>query len=163
DFGNAFIYTGGTNGVKAQKNVSFPTDGGSISIAAGGNIVGAHVTGGVMDWQPRAGRGGTGLQQVPTQWGTGLSAVSWNVGSLGGGDLAIRAGGNVLDLSAAIADSGIEQTTDVLTQFRGGVLSLDAGGDVTSVMLNMTRGDNRVRADGALNTRVDDASGFVIG
>ncbi len=157
DFGGASIYTAGTPafaagstpGVTPLRDTVFPTDGGSISISAGGNIAGARVIGGVGGWQPRAGRGGT-TTAVPTQWGTNLSAFNWNVGSFGGGDLAVRAGRDIVELSAAVADSAIEKTPDVLTQFQGGVLSVDAGGDISSVMLHMTRGDNRIRADGAL-------------
>ena len=47
-----------------------------------------------------------GAPASPPGWGTDLRRFAWNAGTLGGGDLVVRAGHDIRDLSAAAADSG---------------------------------------------------------
>jgi len=142
-------YTAGIPGADTlrpnNRQIMFATQGGQLSLTAGRDIIGRPVTQAVGEWQVRQGR--TVEQQ--TRWGNALSQFGWNTGTLGGGDIAIRAGNDVRDLSVAAADSALELVEGTLTHFRGGVLGIEAGGDISSAYVHATRGVNRLHADGA--------------
>jgi filamentous hemagglutinin len=144
-------YTGGLAGALTeqpnnnQRQIVFATDGGQLSLHAGRDLVGNPVTQAIGNWEIRGGRDST--QQ--TRWGTRPAQFKWNAGTLGGGDIDIRAGRDVLDLSVAAADSAIELVPDTLTQFKGGVLDIDAGRDISSAYVHATHGVNRLHAEGS--------------
>ncbi len=124
---------------------NFPSQGGAIRINAGGDILGAPVQQSVTGWQLREGNG----VKVPTQWGVDLDQFGWNLGSLGGGDVAISAGGSILELSAAAADSYYNPTltgTPVYTPSGG--LAVTAGGDIGSSQFFVATGPSLLRAGG---------------
>ena len=50
----------------------------------------------------------------------------WNAGTFGGGDLVVRAGHDIRDLSAAAADSG-SIVNGAVSRYGGGVLDLRRG------------------------------------
>jgi hypothetical protein len=120
----ASVYTSGLSGVTTAVTVgsgkqaaSFPTDGGNVVIAAGGNVVGAPFLNAALDggdfsvtgWQPHGlttVATATGTQRVGA-YGVNFDAFDWNVGALGGGDLTVSAGGKVSNLSAATAASSL--------------------------------------------------------
>jgi len=147
------VYTGGVAGAPtlgSSRLTTFPTLGGQLQINAGRDIVGhdddhSAVVQSSSQWEPRQGRLGTSL------WGLEVGKFGWNAGTLGGGDLSMSAGRDVREISAAAADSAIESSPDELTRFTGGVLSVEAGGDISSALLHVTHGENRIRAEGALD------------
>src|SRR6185369_9405086 len=89
----------------------FPTGGGALSMQAGRDILGLAVSTSPGQWQPREGRPATeeSPEAVPTRWGVDVARFGWNAGSLGGGDVSVRAGHNVMNLSVAAADGGIQK------------------------------------------------------
>jgi hypothetical protein len=109
-------------------------------------VQGAAVTQSVGEWQVRQGRA---TPTSPPGWGTDFRRFAWNAGTFGGGDIVVRAGHDIRDLSAAAADSASIVNGGV-NRFGGGVLRFDADNDITSAYLHLTRGDNVLRAGGEL-------------
>jgi hypothetical protein len=125
---------------------NFPTDGGAIRIDAGGDIQGAAVQQSVAGWQLRQ-----GFNKKPVTWGVDLDDLGWNVSSLGGGDVAIQAGGSINQLSAAAADS-LYQVKGVPSIFTpSGGLEVTAGGDIGSSQFFLAEGVGLLRAGGAFS------------
>ena len=153
----ASVYTAGkpaakTVVVKDGRVFGFATAGGQLSLIAGRNLVGSPVQQAVGIWQERAGSPATpeSPEAVETQWGIDFEDFGWNAGSFGGGDVNVRAGGNVLNASIAAANSGKQQSNGSITEYGGGVLSIEAGGDISSLHANVTHGTNGIRAASAL-------------
>ena len=146
------IYTGGIPGapVLGAGAYNFPDRGGNVSIHAGHDVVGAAVTQSVTDWQPRQGELDGAVPDFPTRLGVNLSRFGWNAATLGGGDLAVVAGNDINNLSAAAADTLVELSRNQLSRFGGGSLSVSAGNDVNSALLYVGRGEAKVLADGSL-------------
>ena len=168
--GAGAVYTGGlapanSKGPAPYVNgtilMNFGVDGGSVRLAAGGNVVGAPVgvtdpnsdggDFGVTGWQLRQGSG-----VKPAQYGFDYGSFDWDVGSLAGGDVRVSAGGNITDLSAAVADSFAAAANSLNAQSTrygaGGGLAVHAGGDIDSPQIYVADGAGVLTADGALGT-----------
>ena len=125
---------------------NFPTDGGAIRVDAGGDIQGAAVQQSVAGWQLRQGN-----SNKPAMWGVDLDELGWNISSLGGGDVAIQAGGSIDQLSAAAADS-LYHPKGVASIFTpSGGLQVTAGGDIGSSQFYLAEGTGLLRAGGAFS------------
>ncbi|MBT9487965.1 MAG: filamentous hemagglutinin family protein [Rubrivivax sp.] len=103
--------------------------GGSISLDAGGDVLGVLGASNLpADW---AWRGSDGTHAT---WWSRYDRFSAGVASFGGGDLAVRAGGSVIDLAAATASSGwlpASATAAVgAATYGGGALTVMAGADL---------------------------------
>mgnify|MGYP003700520039 CR=1 FL=1 len=145
-------------------------DGGDISIAVGGDIAAKASTQQLTDWQVvfggetgdiRITRGGGTL---PTMWMIRPDRFAQNLGTLGGGDVHIAAGGDVSNLSVVLPTSGrpdgdgfgygpfsgqfTTAGTNAITEFGGGDLSLAVAGNLSSARLLVARGDASVRVGG---------------
>src|SRR6202011_1767266 len=129
----------------------FPTHGGDVSIVSGRDIVGSAVTQSVMAWQPRQGNA-----KNPAQWGVDLAQFGWNAGALGGGDLVLSAGHNILNITAAAADSRSVDASGAATAFGGGGLSVSAGHDVASGQFFIAKGTGVLDAGGSFSVRRPD-------
>ncbi len=113
----------------------YPTHGGNVGLSAGGDIFGIQTGQLVSDWMVRAGTWNgdpSDTTRTPTAWGINVSGgtaneavegtdqdgnpivvnvkggrfFNQNVGALGGGDVSVRAGGDVSDLSVMIPTTG---------------------------------------------------------
>ena len=156
----ASAYTGGVAGAASQlvRNtttvsalVLFPDQGGSLSLSAGRDVVGSAQAQSVSTWQAR----GTRVSANATAarlYGVNAARFGWNLGSLGGGDIQIRAGRDVYNLSAAAADSALVDGNGQLNRFGGGSLSVDAARNIATDMFYGGRGVVSLRADGAVNS-----------
>jgi hypothetical protein len=113
-----------------QKPINFLTDGGSLTVNAGNDVTGQDQIDpqSASNWQGRNVKGGLGF------YGLNLAAYDqdpWSLASFGGGDVNITAGRDVMNVSAAAADSlALSGTTQ--THFRSGGLTVNAGRDITS-------------------------------
>jgi filamentous hemagglutinin family protein len=166
--GMAAAYTGGLAPANVLGPVSynggltanFGSGGGNVRLSAGGDVVGSPVgatyansDGGnysVTGWLLH--QGGAG---VPAQYGVDYGAFDWNVGALGGGDVAVTAGNNVTNLSAAAADSLVsgantQQGTNPVLYGAGGGLSITAGGDIGTAQIFVADGVGTLIAGGGL-------------
>lgn len=103
--------------------------GGSVSLDAGRDVLGVIGTSNLpADW---AWRGSDGTHAT---WWSRYDRFSAGVATFGGGDLAVRAGGSVIDLAAATASSGwlpASPTAPVgAATYGGGTLTVQAGADL---------------------------------
>jgi hypothetical protein len=159
----ATVYTGGIQGAPSITGdtgvpVSFPTDGGNITVNAGRDVIGAPVTQAVDQWNPRF------EPNVAAIWGVDFQEFGWNIGALGGGNVVINAGRNAIDLTAAVADS-LTYAADGVTPiaFGGGNLTVTTGGDVGSGLFYVGNGVGRIDAGGALTSTLNDSHGDPLG
>jgi len=146
-------------GSGSRQSMNFGTDGGNASIVAGRDVLGSPVSGdsgdySVTGWQVRAVKGGV------AEYGDNLAAFDWNVGALAGGDVTVKAGGSVEELSAATADSLALNGT---TYGAGGGLSITAAGDIGSVQIDVASGQGTLKAGGGLTTPLTSSSGLAVG
>ncbi len=158
----ATIYTAGRIGAEdteAGGNNRWAVDGGGISLQAGGQISGAIGSGDlwVNEWlrRPR-----TTLPQLQTgqktDWWTYRPRFQQGIGTLGGGDIDVVAGGDVRHLDAMLPTSGRTYTDDAgvrqVDVQGGGNLTLRAGGDIAGGSFLVGRGSGRVEAGGDIGT-----------
>jgi hypothetical protein len=139
---------------------SFPTGGGPLVVRAGGDIQGSVLTDpGPSNWLLY--QGGTSYSVVapdgtvttavaPAQWGINLSAFNWNFGTLGGGDLSLTAGGNILTVTGASTDTRVATPGSAPLLTASGGLAVYAGKDIASAQLYLADGTGTVTANGAL-------------
>ncbi|ATG92344.1 filamentous haemagglutinin family protein [Methylomonas koyamae] len=164
--------------------VEYPFDGGNIGLSAGGNVVGAASNQFMSDWLQRAGNwnpnDGIGPQDRPTTWGIMFDGLGKdtnnyninnklgfreNVGALGGGNVSVKAGADIRDLSVMLPTSakpvgdGSHNEWQVLG---GGDLTVVAGGDIAGGVFYVDRGSATLRAAGAVGGGSQFKSGPVI-
>lgn len=146
------VYTGGLPGSPSRFQAgvgtfNFATGGGQLSLNASRDIAGFVVAQSPSDWLSRQ---SSVAQQG--QWAVDLPRFGWNAGSFGGGDVTVRAGHDVSDLTVAAVGTAIETpaNSNVLTRFDGGVLALEAGNNLLGPMVNAAHGVNRLLAGGSI-------------
>ncbi|BBA32321.1 uncharacterized protein sS8_0353 [Methylocaldum marinum] len=157
----------------------YPVDGGDISIHVEGDINGAP-TKQLFDWLVRTGSWQTRDQTElarPTAWALALDTIGTsqfvipadalgfrqNVGALGGGDVDIRAGGSIFDLSVVIPTTGkqvgkLERVSRGQPVFSsnevnirgGGDLAVKAAGDVLGGVFYVASGEGGIMAGGQI-------------
>ena len=127
---------------------SFPSQGGNVLVSAGRDIQGAPVSQSISDWQVR--QGNTSSRPQPVQWGVDLNQFGWNIGALGGGDVRLTAGRDILNVSAAASDSEFV-SNGAVTHVNSGGLEVSAGGDVGSGQFYVADGIGTLRAGGAFS------------
>ncbi len=153
----------GGSGVNAY-SPSYPTAGGDISISAASDIRSAPSEQLVTDWLWRRGTLSsdgvtfTNLSQT-TSWWIVFNAFQQGIGALGGGNITLNAGANIVDVSAVIPTTGQlrvatgTQATDTnLSVLGGGTLSVRAGGNVESGVFEDDWGNAAINAGGALSS-----------
>lgn len=158
----AGIYTAGRIGAADAANTGsahydrWAVDGGSISIAAGGRLAGADSAAGdlwINEWlrRPRQSNAAFATLQ-PTDWWSHRPRFQQGVGTLGGGDIDIVAGGSISNLAAMLPTSGrTYRDSDGVRQVDvqgGGNLSVRAGEDLVGSSFLVARGTGRVEAAG---------------
>ncbi|BCO30050.1 hypothetical protein TspCOW1_01530 [Thiohalobacter sp. COW1] len=152
----------------------FPVDGGDVSVRAGGNILGATAPALPTEWQPRIGEptpdGDPDFQgrelaldegAVPSHWGLAFHRFANGIGALGGGEVDIRAGGDLRRLTLAIPTTGRTldgAVTDTNGDFvvaqeitevaGGGVLRVGLGGDMHDSLFYLGDGVADIRVAG---------------
>lgn len=156
---SAMVYTGGRPigageqpGFTPQAHAVYPTGGGDISIAAGGSLYGVPEDQLITAYVQKQGdsEGNTG---VPTSWWINFDNFKQGVGALGGGNVSLRAGGDISNLSAVIPTVGWvsgDATTGTVNIRNGGSLRVDALGDIISGVYYVGRGDATIDSGGAI-------------
>lgn len=153
--------------------VEYPLDGGDLSLTAGGNINGASSSQFLSDWLQHIGGSPNLGSIVATAWGIAFDAPSGplsvenqkfgfreNIGALGGGNVRIRAGADIQDLSVMLPTSakpignvdingGAVGNNALLIQ-GGGNLDMQAGGDIAGGVFYVDKGVANIRAHGAI-------------
>jgi filamentous hemagglutinin len=134
---------------KGTGPMTYVTGGGSVEVEAGGNVLAAAVAGSVADWQPRDNANAASAGVWATNF-TNFDKNPWSFATFGGGDIDVRAGGNVTTVTAAAADSMNYNTTAQL--YPGGGLAVSAGGNITAGQFFVADGLAILKASGAVDT-----------
>jgi len=115
----------------------------------------------VNSWLFRQGRAKDDGSFETTSNGTALATAWWarpeyfnqGIATLGGGDIAVRAGGNVSNLSvSAPTNARVDSTTRILNEQGGGDVSVRAGQDIRGGSLYVQKGNGLLRAEGAVTS-----------
>jgi filamentous hemagglutinin family protein len=153
--------------------VAFPEHGGDIVINAAGDVTGANDSYLITNWLHRVGnpvREIPGRGQLATSWGIDFQYFNNGIGTLGGGDLTLNAGGNIKDLVLASPTTG-KQVGDVTldsefifhvaqnsVQVLGqGDINLQAAGDIERSMVYVGNGNLDITAGGNIGNNMDDS------
>ncbi len=153
---------------------AFPTGGGDVSVRAGGGVVSETGPSGLItDWLYRQGNtSGTSVQFRDPGWWPQIAQFSNGVAALGGGDVAVTAGGRVANLLAATVTNARQPATfnqpvdsSLKVVQGGGDLKVRAGGDIEGGLFHVDRGTAVLRSGGSLReglARATEAVGTVL-
>jgi filamentous hemagglutinin len=146
---------------------AYPTGGGNISVFAADDIRSATSGELISDWLGR--RGPDGAAYGPTSdttWWIVFDAFQQGIGALGGGNLSLSAGRDIVNVGAVIPTTGLllvaaggTPTAADLMVMGGGNLSVRAGGSVISGVFEDDWGNASISAGGALTTSADSTFG----
>jgi filamentous hemagglutinin len=160
------IYTAGTAGPGLPiddtpnsqfQDMPYPVGGGNIDIRVGQDVVGAPTNQLFTDWLWRVGISPSDPQGYqPTAWAPSYGYFEQGIGALGGGDVTVVAGRNILDLGANVPSTGVplgtgQAASTTLSQVNDGVLRITAGGDIEGGKFLDMAGDAFISAGGAIN------------
>lgn len=148
------------DGVFETSLANYARAGGSVDIAAQRDVIGAATPQLPSSWlwrlgaterDPNTGEYRDGNQ--PT-WFPRADMFRHNVGALAGGDVTVRAGRDLRDLSAMLPTIGrmnsLKPDPGKLVVEGGGDLRIDAGRDIAGGQFLVARGDARIRAGGSI-------------
>lgn len=149
----------------------YPENGGDITIRAANDIIGGGSDQFPSAWLWRlglaAGQGGTfspanstsGRPYEQSTWFVKFSAFKAGIGALGGGNVTLEAGNDVVDASVNIASTGrttgnrfVGDVPSRLVMTGGGDLVVDAGGDILSGVYYVGDGTAQLNAGGVFGT-----------
>ena len=138
----------------ADPRVNFTEGGGSITLTAGGSIASTIQDPLASSWlfrQGRADANGLALDSRSPAWWPRFDFFRQSVGALGGGDIVIRAKGNIENVSASIGTSGRLVLTgnpllDQAVINGGGDLTVRAEGSIRSGSFAVMQGSARLVA-----------------
>jgi filamentous hemagglutinin len=114
----------------SQAQLNFPTDGGSVVVNAGADVVGQDMADPESPayWLARNAKNGEGFYSVNLP---AFENSPWSLATFGGGDLSITAGQDVVGVAAAVADS-LYLSGSTQTHFASGGMTVTAGRDITT-------------------------------
>lgn len=145
-FGNqaSVIYTAGIAGpgvtigndqsVGGLNNLAYPTNGGDISLAAGRDVIGPQSRELFTDWLWRSG-GAFATVPTTTAWTVAFDRFEQGIAALGGGNVVVSAGRDVIDVAAATPSigrqvGGVDPAQNRYIVTGGGDLNVTAGRDL---------------------------------
>jgi len=151
----ATVFTAPANNANV---VAYPTGGGDVSITAANDIRSAPSARVPSDWIWRQGIvGKDGSIQTNTSWWVEVGNFQ-GIGALGGGDVALAAGRDVVDVTAAITSTGrllgavgTQPELSNLLLTGGGSLAVHAKGNISGGVFEDDWGNASLVAGGALN------------
>jgi filamentous hemagglutinin family protein len=151
-----------------QYTPQYTENGGDVTINAGGNIQHLTLSNGQLvadtswqfptNWLNR--RGATTASGAfdtnrlnsgevsSTTWWVDFSNFFEGVGALGGGNVALNAGGNIVNVDAVVPTNGrVQYTNDQLTELGGGNLTVVAGGNIEGGDYYVQRGTGLIQGN----------------
>ncbi|MBC7942730.1 MAG: filamentous hemagglutinin family protein, partial [Chitinophagaceae bacterium] len=158
----ATIYTSGKVGAADGTSNRWAVAGGGISMVAGGDIAWVDADESrnlwVAEWmrRPRLSPAAYDSAGQPTDWWVHRPFFRQGVGTLAGGNVDVRAGGDVNNLTVALPTTGRTVVTAGVREVDvqgGGDLRVDAGGDVIGGSFMIGRGLAHVEAAGDLGAQ----------
>ncbi len=142
---------------------SYTQGGGDVSLNAGRNVAMAPATQLYSEWLFRQGRLATNGLSYATQpsWWVRFDLFNQGVATLGGGNVSLTAGKDLLNVSASAATqarlSSTNPATAGIAKTGGGNVRLEAGGNVMGGQFYTDNGALVVQAGGKLGGVVDSA------
>ncbi len=134
----------------------YPADGGDITLTAGRDVIGAPTNQLVSEWQWRIGNANT-TETRSTAWTVNFAQFHQGVGALAGGDVSVKAGNDIKDLSVSVTTIGRQRANSTndksaaandLEIIGGGNVNVAAGGDLHGGSYYSGRGRIELRANG---------------
>lgn len=150
------------------RGLYYPANGGDVTLTAGRDIVGGTTDQLLTEWMWRIGKTEATLPTNPsrsTAWTVNFEEFHHGVGALGGGDVAVKAGNDVRDLSVVSASIGRQRANSAnnrtaafndLEVIGGGNVSVSAGNDIVGGTYFAGRGEMNLRAEGAVRAATAD-------
>jgi filamentous hemagglutinin len=152
--GASAIYTAGQvaptlDGFTVPNGAVYGTGGGAVSVMALGNI--RALSASTQDSSAWLYRYGSGAGS--TSWWVSYKDFAQGIGTLGGGNVQLQAGGAISDVSAVVATSGrlAKGSSSALVQ-GGGQLSVQAGGAINGGVFVDMRGDASLQSGSSIGT-----------
>lgn len=169
--------------------VEYPTQGGNISLTAGGNIQGQQTGQQIADWLVSPTKAKLGNYSAAA-WGINITGgdsgstvtnnFNQNVGAIGGGNITVNAGGNINDLSVMIPTTGkplgsVNSLSPITNSFTnhwltsetyingGGNLQLSAGNNIYGGEFYVAQGTANLSAGGGFLQDNNNPSSTTIG
>ncbi|GAB2882920.1 hypothetical protein GCM10027046_09130 [Uliginosibacterium flavum] len=157
----AGVYSaGGGNGGAAGdmalsgKKTWLTSEGGDVSLHAGGDLIGRAVSSDPVNWLWRTSVS-KATTALPAATAVSFDQFDWVSGALGGGDVSLSAGGTIRDMTVALPaqmkfgfdSDGKPNSVNALT---GGNLSVQAGGDIRGGSFLVENGAASLSAGGSL-------------
>ncbi|MGP1717476.1 MAG: filamentous hemagglutinin family protein [Methylophilus sp.] len=145
-----------SDGNSYNVNGSYVNNGGDIELRAGKDITGSLSGQTVNEWLSRQGtltRIGARGAVRDTSWWIRADLFNQGVAALAGGDVTVKAGGNITDFSVASAtnaqfdNAGTPATGNSVVN-GGGDINIHSGGDLTNGIYYNGRGELNIRVDG---------------
>ncbi len=151
-----------SNGRTHHNLPDYSLGGGTISIDAGGDIVGAAGANQFVNaWLWRGGLPSSGGE--PTlAWSVSFDNFQQGVAALGGGNVTVRAGGDIADFSASIASMGMPQGGSLDVE-GGGELTVSAGGNISGGSYYIGLGRATLSAGGSVEPSANTSVAPLIG
>lgn len=173
-----------TRASTAYKSAAFTERGERLTVSAGGQVGSfASVTtaNGVATYVQQQLTQGTGnyfyhggnpsaslaAQKVPVAWWAGFNEFRQGFGSFGGGNIDIRAGGDVSNVAVVAPTSArsvlnVDASGNVLSSnlkvFNGGDVNVSAGGNLVGGVYFLGRGEGQLTAGGSLVVGADNVA-----
>ncbi|MFE0755700.1 filamentous hemagglutinin family protein [Inquilinus sp. NPDC058860] len=128
---------------------TYPTGGGDITVAARDSLYGVPTSQIVTGYVWRQANPSIGM---PGSWWINVDTFRQGVGALAGGNVTLRAGDDISNLSAAIPTVGWVTSSGQTDIRNGGSLRIDALGDILGGVYYVGRGDAVIEAGGAITS-----------
>ncbi len=139
-------FSGGNTG-RGVTPLAYPIDGGDIQVNVAGDAVGVAAGQFVNAWQWRAGSAVNGqvAATAATAWTVNFQDFQQGIGALAGGNVTVRAGGDIDDLSVSIPTVGVPVAgaipgASAPVVLGGGNLTVVAGGSILGGSYDVGRG-----------------------
>jgi filamentous hemagglutinin len=156
------LFTPPAGSSRVSFTAAYPTDGGNVSVDAAVDIVSAPSEQLASDWLWREGAVANGLLLNPgrnTSWWIVFADFDQGIGALGGGNVSLNAGRNIVDVSAVIPSSGellgaagTAPSGSNLLVYGAGNLLVRAVGDIDSGAFEDDWGDAAISAGGMVGS-----------
>ncbi len=131
----------------------FGRNGGDISINTGGNIIAGVSNQFFSDWLQRIGSP-VGVNGAPGMWGVVLGDFEQGIATFGGGDITVRATGDIVNLSVSTPRTGLLKSDNTVLIQGGGNIDVVAGGNYRSAKILADGGRANLRVDGDMNASI---------
>jgi len=158
----ATLFSAPTSTGRVSFTASYPTDGGSITVDSAVDILSTPSEQLASDWLWRDGAVSAGLLLNPSKnssWWIVFGDFEQGIGALGGGNVSLSAGGNIVNVSAVIPSTGellgaagTAPSSSNLLVYGAGNLLVKAQGNIDSGAFEDDWGNASISAGGSLGS-----------